>query len=332
MQWYYESDGQPQGPIPESQLRRLLTEHRINPYNRVWREGMDDWEPLGSLPEFQTVASLGAATGRASAPASPDPGGLTASEPGEDSESERAAVAAPELEHLPPNTPAWENTQYSRGPLCLIRTAIEVLFVPERAFRNLSHDGHWSAPLIYALGGYAVGWLSFFETAFLLAAHDPNVPATMLEKFQQLPKATFLDMIVPSLVLSALLGPILLLFAACSLHGALAITGAARRSLATTYRLTAYLMGSFSLALCILPAAVRLAVFLGRPEQSGYWISDLILVLGIWAMVCTLRGAATAHQTHLLRVFVSLIFVLLTVLIPPLLFLMRIAQMTLMGS
>jgi hypothetical protein len=307
---------------------------------------MEDWAPLGSQPEFQGTppplnlppASSGDTPAVASALAEKKARALLEefhpSQPDSDPEAEATEGAEQELQDLPPppNTPAWENGKFFRSPLTLVRTALEVLFVPQRAFRNLDHEGHWRAPLIYALVGCAIGWLSFFETAFLLAAHDPNVPAKMLENFRQLPKATFWDLLVPSLLLSGLLGPIVLLGAACCLHGALAITGAARRSLATTYRLAAYLLGTFTLAMCLLPASVRIAVAWGHPEQSGFWVSDLILVLGVWAVVCTLRGAATAHHAHLARVFVSLIFLLLSVLIPPLLFLLRIAEMTLMGS
>jgi hypothetical protein len=214
----------------------------------------------------------------------------------------------------------------------LVRTAFQILFQPAKAFGNLNHEGHWGPPLAYYLTGCIIGWLSFFETAFLLVAHDPNVPPRMLENFQQLQKVTLLNLLVPSFLLSGMLGPIVLLGAACCLHGALAITGAARQSLATTYRLAAYLLGTLALSICLMPASVRIAVAFKHPEKSGFWASDLLLLLGIWMFTCTLRGAATAHRAKPVSVFLSLLILLFAAIIPPFLLLLRVAEMAALGS
>src|SRR5690606_2423275 len=46
MNWFYESAGQQQGPVPEGKLDELLASGVITPETRVWREGMPDWQPL----------------------------------------------------------------------------------------------------------------------------------------------------------------------------------------------------------------------------------------------------------------------------------------------
>lgn len=46
MNWFYESGGQQQGPVSESELDRLIAEGRITMATLVWKEGMNDWRPL----------------------------------------------------------------------------------------------------------------------------------------------------------------------------------------------------------------------------------------------------------------------------------------------
>ena len=46
------SDGQQYGPVTAEQLRRWLTENRLNAQTQVQAEGSQEWKPLGSLPEF----------------------------------------------------------------------------------------------------------------------------------------------------------------------------------------------------------------------------------------------------------------------------------------
>jgi hypothetical protein len=258
--------------------------------------------------------------------------------PGDPSSEQKAPALEEFLEETEktepesPLSPSWENPRFARGPISLLLTTAEVLLVPGRAFRRIHHDGHWGPPLAFYLIGCIVGWLCFFQTAFLLAEHDPNVPAKMLENFQQLPKQSWITLLAPSFVLSGMLGPIILLGAACCLHGALTLSGAARRPLASTYRLTAYLMGSLGMALSLLPVAVRIAVASGHPEKSGAWASNCFLFLGIWIFLCALRAASTVHEAGTVRVLASLLTLLIAAILPPFLFLLKIAELAAMGS
>ncbi|NMC19774.1 MAG: DUF4339 domain-containing protein, partial [Thermogutta sp.] len=44
--WYYERDGNQNGPVPASQLAQLIANGVVGPDNRVWRDGMGDWQPV----------------------------------------------------------------------------------------------------------------------------------------------------------------------------------------------------------------------------------------------------------------------------------------------
>ncbi len=44
--WHYELHGKPCGPVPGTEIARLLAEGAIDFRTRVWREGMPDWAPL----------------------------------------------------------------------------------------------------------------------------------------------------------------------------------------------------------------------------------------------------------------------------------------------
>ncbi len=49
-QWYYAVDGASQGPIGQTEFDTLIANGTIRPNTLVWREGMDDWLPLGQMP------------------------------------------------------------------------------------------------------------------------------------------------------------------------------------------------------------------------------------------------------------------------------------------
>jgi len=44
--WYYEREGSQNGPVPASQLTGLIAKGIVGADNRVWRDGMADWQPV----------------------------------------------------------------------------------------------------------------------------------------------------------------------------------------------------------------------------------------------------------------------------------------------
>jgi GYF domain 2/Domain of unknown function (DUF4190) len=52
--WYYEDGGQQQGPVGDVMLSELISRGQVKPETMVWREGMQNWQPMSRLPEFQS--------------------------------------------------------------------------------------------------------------------------------------------------------------------------------------------------------------------------------------------------------------------------------------
>ena len=49
MNWYYVNAGQQAGPVDDAQLEALARSGQIQDSTLVWREGMDQWQPYGSV-------------------------------------------------------------------------------------------------------------------------------------------------------------------------------------------------------------------------------------------------------------------------------------------
>jgi hypothetical protein len=54
--WYYAVKGSDErnGPVPTQEIRDLLQTGRLQLDDRVWTEGMDEWQTVGSFPELCT--------------------------------------------------------------------------------------------------------------------------------------------------------------------------------------------------------------------------------------------------------------------------------------
>jgi hypothetical protein len=48
-QWYYSQQGQQKGPIPEEQLRQLVTSGQLKPTDLAWKQGMAQWVQVGTI-------------------------------------------------------------------------------------------------------------------------------------------------------------------------------------------------------------------------------------------------------------------------------------------
>ena len=47
MDWYYSENNERRGPVSEAELNELVTTGRVGAATLVWREGWQDWTPLG---------------------------------------------------------------------------------------------------------------------------------------------------------------------------------------------------------------------------------------------------------------------------------------------
>lgn len=53
--WYVAIDDEPTGPLTKEQMRGFITNGRVDAESLVWREGYDDWLPLGTSPELKDL-------------------------------------------------------------------------------------------------------------------------------------------------------------------------------------------------------------------------------------------------------------------------------------
>jgi hypothetical protein len=60
MDWHYSAGGQPAGPVSDNQLQGLLREGKVTAETMVWREGLADWQPAGSVSELSGIFKGGA--------------------------------------------------------------------------------------------------------------------------------------------------------------------------------------------------------------------------------------------------------------------------------
>jgi hypothetical protein len=53
--WYYARDGERFGPVPQSELQRLLEAGEVSPDEFVWGRGMEQWRPAAEVEGFRTA-------------------------------------------------------------------------------------------------------------------------------------------------------------------------------------------------------------------------------------------------------------------------------------
>ncbi len=51
--WYYSVGDERHGPVPLMDLQQLVLNGQVSPHDLVWKEGLEDWVPVASQPEFQ---------------------------------------------------------------------------------------------------------------------------------------------------------------------------------------------------------------------------------------------------------------------------------------
>lgn len=59
MDWFYAQHNQQHGPVTLEALVNMLQQGHLQPGDLVWREGMANWQPAGSVPELNAVRAAG---------------------------------------------------------------------------------------------------------------------------------------------------------------------------------------------------------------------------------------------------------------------------------
>ena len=65
-EWFVGINGVPVGPIRLSELRSKAASGSVNRESLVWRDGFEDWRPLGTFPELSAIVDESVSSARAS--------------------------------------------------------------------------------------------------------------------------------------------------------------------------------------------------------------------------------------------------------------------------
>lgn len=303
MNWYYESGGQQQGPVTDSDLDRLLAEGKITPDTLIWREGQSGWAPLRTARPAPAAPAPGAA-----APVPPPVPGADAPPPGyirctltgkyfppseiiyiegrpysaeakpQVVQSLQSGGALPAGAGTDGTEPAWERRDVLGMPKAAIETIKAVLSRPSEVFARMKQEGGLASPLIFNVIVGSIGGLATVAYQFVFQASTfAMIPNQGGNGGQQVAAVAGVGMI---LFIYALFVPVMVVAAsflgAGLLHLSLMILKCANRPFETTFRVHSYSAGS--------------AAVLQLVPLCGAWVS------GIWALVCTVIGISKTHN------------------------------------
>ena len=304
MNWYYDQGGQRQGPVPESEIDRLLASGAITPNTLVWCEGMANWTPLKdarpagggvteSVPEGWIRCT---ATGRYFPPSQ-----IVYLDGKPYSAEAKAGLVQGVLQSgaLPGSGeegrtgPAWEQRAQLGFFPAIWQTIKGVLLDPSRTFETMKRTGGLGAPLGYSMllgcaGGYAgllYNLIFRIDGKTFLPPELRNQPGPFSAGYQT------------GFVIGWAVGlPLVMVLVAfiCSgaWHLSLMICSGARQPFETTFRTACYAMASGS-ALAIIPmcgstigliwALVALCIGLAKTHEidTGRAVGAVLLPVGV---------------------------------------------------
>ena len=295
MNWYYEKDGQRQGPVPDAELDRLIASGHVTATTLVWREGMANWTPLAQARP--------ASAGQAAAPGEPPPEGMircTATgnyfPPSEIVYIEGkpySAAAKPALLQgvmqsgvVPAGLaadrtgPAWEQ----RAELGMVKagtdTIKEVLLKPGEAFPRMKREGGLGGPLLYLVIFGSIGGIAGLVYQILTRTAMHTAIASQSSQGSPINAGLFAALSTGMLIGLAIFMPALIALGAFigagMLHLGLMICGGAKQPFETTFRTYCYAQGSASV-LQIIPLCGAMAG-------------------GIWSLICLCIGLSKTHE------------------------------------
>ena len=152
-EWFVGINGVPVGPIRLTELRSKAAAGSVTRESLVWRDGFEDWRPLGTFPELVAIVDESLSTARASLTpfVSPVAGAISVSLP----ESPAAAVSGTDDAGV--RAPA--NSTASRVTAAAVVTdELEAAGVPKRGGTS---PAAWIAVAMALLFGLTIGFVLF---------------------------------------------------------------------------------------------------------------------------------------------------------------------------
>ena len=315
MKWFYESNGQPHGPIPEAELRRLRDADKISAESLVWQEGMADWAPLNSVkalaqPFAAHTPDLHPAPESRLPTLSPPSHGKAASLPLD--QDFRVSKDPADAEEQPtPTKPnlfilEWEKLPHT-APLQAFASSLHAtLFHTQRTGEALQEPGDWKLPLAFLALAEVLGTLLMLTTVGLLPVANSKV-AVLMRQMLGLQGGVGLTTLLFS---SVLMLPLSMLAKSTILHLCLKVFGRSQASFLTTFRTLCYAIGSSAVLWLIPLTAVAAAGFAGETAVVDFAMAISMAVVAVWSMRVTIGALAASHGMPIGRAALS-------VLLPP---------------
>lgn len=304
MEWYYETDGQPQGPVSVEDFLERVQKGVIGEETLVWRKGMVDWmeyahvldaprvEVIPPLPLAASAVANEGSLGRADAE-----GNMTGEGDG----------------------PAWERDARVQNVFARLgTTCAEVMMDTERCFQSLRRRGNLGAAILYSVIAQVIGlmffagdlWMGIRNRGLELVLRDllPRpVEVDMVQRFvaEQMGSPSVVTLIlIAFLVVNLVLIPVQSALVSGLLHLNLRMIGIAKYPFETTFRAVSYLNGSVTVIGIISSVTSMLAIALGK---SAGVAAALIGVGGmLWMLFVGVTAISAVQGASRGRVAVAL--------------------------
>lgn len=155
-EWFVGINGVPVGPIRLSELRSKAASGSVNRESLVWRDGFEDWRPLGTFPELSAIVDESLSSARASlTPFTPPVAQVLVPTP-----SAEASIAVPTTSS--PEVEAYAGSNNGVTGAAVVTDELDVAGVPKRSGTS---PAAWIAVGIALLFGLTIGFVLFNKNA-----------------------------------------------------------------------------------------------------------------------------------------------------------------------
>lgn len=275
-------DRQNLGEFSVEEVLQGLKEGRFLPTDLAWHVGMDAWRPLGEIRE---TLEVGATAPEAATEASTQ-SAQSAQQPATGSsafslEPASASSDAP--------MPAWEERQKLGIIPATIESIRQILTQPGKTFSNMPRSGGFLPPLYFHI---FLSWLGVIAASIYQGIWFMVNPAALEKELNGVSLGLFWAILAGILIIMPIVLAALAFISTGILHVLLMITGGARHSFETTFRVYCYSAGAAGI--------LQLIPFCGG------------VIYSVWYLICVIIGLAKAHETETWK---SALAVLLPVLL-----------------
>ncbi|HYQ40852.1 MAG TPA: GYF domain-containing protein [Polyangiaceae bacterium] len=153
-EWFVGINGVPVGPIRLSELRSKAASGSVNRESLVWRDGFEDWRPLGTFPELSAIVDESVSSARASlTPFTPPAAPVSAPTP---SPGNAVPVLVPVASS--PDIEAYAGSGNGVTGAAVVTDELEAAGVPKRSGTS---PAAWIAVGIALMFGLTIGFVLF---------------------------------------------------------------------------------------------------------------------------------------------------------------------------